>query len=287
MGALPSESWYPDFNRDKLKSIAGYSAALTVPQLIQSTIYALGSILVNKYFGLSALGRYRAAYDIANRVWFFSNGMSLVVFPKFSRILSEAVARERFLPRITAYLDVSWAGYNLLSIIGILLASKLLGFMGLTHRDTVDLFVLLILGASLFAHATLSNEFLQAAGKYRIITILNTLALLVMGSSFFILYKQTAILSMGWAWICSQAIYASVSDVMTIYISSFPCKVQFNLLMSKLVILTCSLAAVAVHFRVLPTVIQFVSLTIVLLCTGWSIYRLWPALRHESNGNSV
>lgn len=264
MGALPHEAWIPRFHLDELKSVVGHSTVLSIAQISQTTVIAIGSFLVNRFFGLNGLGKYRAAFDLANRVWFFSNGIGLVIFPKFTRMLSDSVNRERLFTRISAFLNTSWTAYNLISIMGVLFASFLLTFMHLPQVEIHNLFILTLLGVCLNAHANISYEFLLASGKYSVAAELSAVALIIMTFSFYLLCKSNGIYAIGWAWIISQGIYSMLADIITLIAADIRsillCKVTFF----KLILLSVSLLTIFQHFGYL----HFVSPFIVLILAG-------------------
>lgn len=281
MGTLPGEGWRPRFEPGEFRAMIAQSAALSAAQLFQYTVIVLGSILVNRFFGLNALGIYRAAFDLANKVWFFSSGIGLVIFPKFTRVLSGYEDRERFLPRMSGFLNASWAGYNLLSIAGILTAPFILGIIGLKNPQTLDLFVLLLLGVSLNAHTNLSYEFLQAAGRYRQAAACSAFALLIMLSCFLLLYGKTGVYAMGWAWIISQGLYALAADAVTIERAGLPALIQTKAAMFKVLVLTSSIGIIAVHFGLLPPGLRFIMPVIAAAGLGWTTARLRPGRKEE------
>ena len=265
MGILPEEAWRPRFRLAEFKLIVGHSTALSVAQLFQSTVVAVGSFLVNRYFGLNGLGVYRAAFDIANRVWFFSNVIGLVIFPRFSRLLSRKDDKSLLFSILPLALKLSWVGYNLLCIIGILLAPVILDIMHLSQYGIIQLFILLLLGISMNAHANLSYEFLQAAGRYWSAVLLGLLSLTFMCMSFFVLFRPFGILAIGWAWIISQVFYSALSDAMTIFESNYAGRMQAKLLLFKAVILVLTLSVIGVSYKILSDNIQYVSAGIALV----------------------
>jgi O-antigen/teichoic acid export membrane protein len=257
MGALPKEAWHPKLSLDQFTSIIGHSTVLSTAQILQSTVIAIGSILVNRFFGLDGLGKYRAAFDLSSKVWFFSNGVGLVVFPKFVKKLSGAGKRQPFFATIYRLMNASWAGFNLLSVAGTLCAPFLFKVMHIQDREIAELFVILLLGICLNAHANLSYELLQATGKYKLVSYVSALSLTLMVISFYGLKRELGIHAIAWAWIISQAAYSIVADVITLSVLYFPRNSNIEMLLLKLAIFLVSLSMLAVYFAVLPQEFKF------------------------------
>lgn len=277
LGALPRGSFIAKLDFKGMKTIIGRSSTLSVSQLFQSTVVSIGSILVNRYSGLNGLGIYRSAFDLSNKIWFISNGIGLVVFPRFVRMLSEKVHRARLFSRILWLLNTSWAGYSLLAVCGMVIAPRALSIIGLSGSDSVQLFVLLLLGVSWNAHANLSYEFLQAAGRFRQAAVLSAFSLLVMVACFYILYGSTGILAIGWAWIISQAIYAYLADALTISISELP--VQPIMLMFKSIVGGGALLVVSERLGHSSNIAMITGSLIVIVCSCWAFYEYKGSLK--------
>jgi len=252
MGALPRNAWRPVFDLAVFKTIICRSSALTFAQLFQSTYMAIGSFLVNKYFGLHGLGIYRAIFDLVNKIWFVSNGIALVLFLKFSQILSAPNSRKHLVPLSFALLCLSWSGYSFLSVTGTLFAPEFLAVIGLHKSEMVTMFILLLLGVSINSHANLSSEFLQAAGRYRLVAILNLFALIAVYLSFNVLINQTGIFAIAWAWIISQTIYSTFTDFMSLQELNATAKNHLFFLLVKLLILSIPLTAIGIRMLSLP-----------------------------------
>jgi O-antigen/teichoic acid export membrane protein len=250
MGAIPKKAWHPQLTLRELKSIMSHSSGLSTAQIFQSFIIAAGSILVNRYFGLESLGKYKAAFDICSKVWFFSNGLGLVVFPKFVKKLSDTTKKNEFFSDIYRAIIVSWTGFNLLSITGVLFAPLVFHVLHIQDKEIVDLFVILLLGISLNAHANLSYEMLQAFGKYKLVILLSAMSLALMLIFFFVIKKADGIYAIGWAWVISQGVYSAVSDAVTLSILSLPRKRNAVMLAMKVVTILFSLIMIYIYFAI-------------------------------------
>jgi len=243
MGGLPRGAWRPLFDLRASKAIVRLSSALTFAQFFQSSIIAMGSFLVNRHFGLSGLGIYRAVFDLVNKIWFISNGLALVLFPKFTKMLTSAASRRKLYPIVVATLCLSWAGYCLLSVAGGLGASVITGLLGLKQPEMPSMFALLLLGISINAHTSLSYEFLQAAGRYRLVALLSLVTLVCMYVSFAVLLPSCGLYAISWAWIISQLIYCLLADAMTMNEIYAGASSQFRLAAGKALMLAMPLGA--------------------------------------------
>ena len=212
MGPLPAGSWRPRFERRAFARMVGHSSALSLAQLLQITVVSVGSILVNYVFGLRALGVYRAVFDLVSKVWFFSNVVGSVVFPRFVRLLAGAAGRERLAGLLPSVLQASWLGFSLFAVGGIVVGPWVLARIGLAGPEYVGLFLTLMVGVSFNAHTNLASEFLQATGRYTVVVGLAALSLAALLGGFFALSSATGLLAIGWAWLASQLAYGLAAD---------------------------------------------------------------------------
>jgi len=264
MGALPRNAWRPVFDLAVYKSIINRSSALTFAQLFQFTFIAMGSFLVNKFFGLHGLGIYRAVFDLVNKIWFVSNGIALVLFPKFSQMLSGPDSRNRLISLSFVMLALSWSGYSLLSVVGSLFASDFLAVIGLYKSEMSAMFILLLLGVSINSHANLGYEFLQAAGRYRLVAVLNMIALIAMYLSFGALLNYTGIYAIAWAWIISQTIYSTFTDFMSFRELNATTNIHLKFLLVKVLILSIPLAVIFIRMLSLPNLYIYLLLSLII-----------------------
>ena len=264
MGALPRNAWRPVFDLAVFKSIISRSSALTFAQLFQSTYIAIGSFLVNKYFGLHGLGVYRAVFDLVNKIWFVSNGIALVLFPKFSQMLSGSDSRKRLLSLSIVMLCLSWSAYSLLSVAGTLFATEFLAMIGLYTSEMPAMFILLLLGVSINSHANLSYEFLQAAGRYRLVAVLNMVALIGAYLSFNALLNYAGIYAIAWAWIISQTIYSTFTDLMSLQEMNATSNNHLNFLLLKVSILSIPLSAIFIRILSLPNLYIYLAFSLII-----------------------
>jgi O-antigen/teichoic acid export membrane protein len=164
------------------------------------------------------LGNYRAAFDLSSRIWFLSNGIGLLLFPKFSKILANESDGKRLAISVYEILKTSWAVYMLISLAGILLAKYLLPLIGMDSEQVWLFFIILFAGMCMNAHSNLSYEFLLAQGRYETVMKLSFICLVLLWGTFYLL-KTFGPHSIAWAWVVSQAIYAILSDELLIAMS--------------------------------------------------------------------
>lgn len=262
MGKLPAKAWQPIFDLKMTKSIIGHSSALTLAQLFQLSFIALGSFLMNKHFGLSGLGIYRAVFDLATKIWFFSNGLSLVLFPKFALLLSSKESRLRLASIVMITLYLSWSGYGLLCVVSASASFTIMNILGLTQPEMPTMFAVLLLGVCINAHTCLSNELLQAAGRYRIVALLNFIALICMLISFNFSMNLSGLYAISWAWVISQSIYSILLDGVALYELHLRITSQFKLIVIKLLILTLPLLSISRIYSTNQTIFNTINIAL-------------------------
>lgn len=212
MGGLPAGSWRPRWEPADFGRMLAHSSLFSAAQLLQLTVVSIGAILVNAVFGLRALGVYRATFDLASRVWFFSNTLGYVVFPSFVRLLGSAEGRGRLAVLLPTGMRISWLAFGVLGVTGVALGPTVLSVIGLRDQAFTVLFVPIIVGVAFNAHTNLAYEFVQAAGRYRAVIGLVALSLTVMVATFALLAGAAGLVAIGWAWLVSQGTYGLVGD---------------------------------------------------------------------------
>jgi O-antigen/teichoic acid export membrane protein len=257
MGKLPEGAWHPKLAYHEFRSIVSHSVGMSIGQALQSTVIAIGSLLVNKFYGLESLGKYRAAFDLSSKIWFISNGIGLVIFPKFVKNISERDKNKQFFLKIYQLMNVSWAGFNLISIVGTFAALFLFKVTETQYQEIVELFVLLFFGCCLNAHANLSYELLQASAKYKIVLSISTLSLMTMVACFYGMQRFFGISAIGLAWIISQGSYSTISDAVGLEILNFPRKKIIEMLVLKITTLVPSVMMIAIYLGMLPQYYTF------------------------------
>lgn len=215
LGALPQGSWA--LNKDIRSSLSTFSEtfSLSSAQILQILVIAVGSVFVNRFSGLTALGNYRAAFDLASRIWFVSNGIGAVIFPRLVK-MNGNVEKLNFLRNILpAILYTSWLFYIFLSLIVAFLAATILKLLHIENIGIQPLLILMTLGISMNAHANVSYEYLQSKAEYMKTAWLSFLSLALMVFVYLTVYPYLGVLTIGYSWIVSQSIYAIVSDIQT------------------------------------------------------------------------
>ncbi|MEF2246821.1 hypothetical protein [Paenibacillus sp. IITD108] len=183
-----------------LKKVIGYykeSLYLSGTQALQINLNGMLSLIVSRFFGVEGLGVFRSTYDLLSKIWFFSNGLGLVVFPYFTSNKINANKYRRFI-------FLSWLFYSLIFILVILLfplLNKLLLEGTLTANEHFFLFLFLLISILLIAQGNLSFEFLQANGNYKylmLVTLAVNVSFLIFALvlSKYILYTYSVIF--GW-----------------------------------------------------------------------------------------
>ncbi|EDL65259.1 lipopolysaccharide biosynthesis protein [Bacillus sp. SG-1] len=270
MGALPQGSWSPRFRYQKIKLLLGASFVLSTSQFLQQTVIAIGSVLVNRFFGLHYLGIYRSAFDLATKVWFFSNAIGLVIFPKFVRMLVDPQERTLLYNRLPFILLISWFSYYLLNMAGVLLAPVGLKLMGMSEHETVGLFVILLLGVCINAHSNLSYELLLAGGRYWMGAALNGGALFLLISCFLIFYQTGGVLAIGWSWLISQMVYALATDFVTLSHAGKSLSIQLKSMSFSIFFGLNCLMAVFVRTQPIPDFILVIPFALIFIYAALS-----------------
>jgi O-antigen/teichoic acid export membrane protein len=279
LGRLPAMAWKPRLVRSEVREMLGKSTVLSMAQIFQTLLNGAGSVLVNRHFGLETLGLFRSAFDIASKIWFFSNGLGLLAFPRFAKMLVNDRQRESLYRRINPILNSSWAAYNLVAMVGVFAAPAILARIGLGNPVTITLFLLLLLAISLNAHSNLSYEFLQASGRYSLLTLLNGAGLLLLVASFYVLRPGLGQLAIGWAWIVSQAIYGLASDFATFASVLTTRGAQLRVLILRLLILAGSVAGLLTYGRSLGDSYRIACLTLIGMAVALCLKKLLQGAR--------
>lgn len=212
MGKLPANAWYPKLTYHEFKPIFKNSLGVTIAQGLQSLLISLGSILINMYYGLEGLGKYRVAFDLSSKVWVISTGFGMVIFPKFVKGMHLNEVGDMFRANMTKLMNYSWVCFNFLGIFIISFALVVINLGYVHDREISDLFILLVLGVCFNAHTNFSYELLQASKKYKEISYITISTISIMTACFLLLKARSGIYSIGFAWIISQYWNAIIFD---------------------------------------------------------------------------
>ncbi len=205
-GGLPIGATRPTIGLASLRHTITRAGALSTAQLLQITSISAGSLLVSSVSGLAALGTYRAAFDIASKVWFFSNSIGLVSFPLMARWLSSTDTRNRLSRVLPSVLQASLAAYGAVFVLVSVIAVIALPFIGMSDHTYSGLLVLLLGGVVLNAHGNSPYELLQAAGEYGQVVRISAISLLVLLSTFMFAERLSPGFGIGWAWFSCQVV---------------------------------------------------------------------------------
>ena len=257
---MPDGVWHLKLSFYEFKTILSNSVGLSIGQALQSTVISVGSLLVNTFFGLEALGKYRAAFDLSSKIWFLSNGAGLVAFPGFVKLITIPGKKEHFNSTLYCFMNVSWKGFNLVSIIGTLLASFVLGLLHIHDNQIIGLFVILLLPLCLNAHANLSYELLQADRRYVLISFVSLLSLAILILSFYGMQRTYGIYAIGLAWMLSQIGYSMVSDLVVLLAFHFNRTHIIQMMIINIAILMVSISMVAIYSGLLSYALRFLPL---------------------------
>ena len=281
LGWPPAAARMPIFEFRSFRTMLGQSITLSASQVLTSVLVSIGSVFVNAAFGLHALGVYRAAYDLAGKIAFVSNGVTLVVFPKAARYLGSASLKGAG-PVFSAMLQASTSLYTCFAATMVLLAPFILPAIGLNDQSTVRLFLLLVVALSLNAHSLIGNELLQATGRYLRSLYFSGSALVTLSIIFATLKTSEGLLAIGWAWLGGALVSATVADALLLGLCGARRADQLSTVMVKLAATAACLCLAATNAAVM--------ICGVALMTGVaaaSLRALLPVARTWRNGEAA
>lgn len=184
---------FTKINKLNLFKVFGYyreSIYLSGTQALQINLNGMISLMISRLFGVEGLGLFRSTYDILSKIWFFSNGLGLVVFPYFA---GSSVGVNKY----KKYTFVSWIFYTFIYIAFVLLfpiLNEILLNGSLDNNEDMFLFLFMLISILLVAQGNLSFEFLQAKGNYKylmLITFITNLIFLLLTFSTYKLIPYT------------------------------------------------------------------------------------------------
>lgn len=282
-GGLPAGAWRPRFARDSFLRFLAGSSAMSAAQLVQVSVVAVPAVLVNWFFGIRPLGVYRATFDLVNRIWFFSNTIALVLFPKFVRMLAgtrERLALQGILPRL---LSLSWIAYGALAIAGALVGPTALRAIGLGGAEYAALFVALIGALSFNAHGTTAYVFHLAAGRPLRAALLGLIALILLLGTFFAARAAGAgLFAIAWGWAASQLVYAFAVDLTALRALEAPVRPLRDAAVRVIIVVAVALA-VLTQLAWLPPLAAPLSVLLALLALAVGPHE-WRSLRAFATG---
>lgn len=182
------------------------SILLSGTQAIQINVSALISMLISRLFGVQELGVYRSIVDLFSKIYFFSNGLGLVIFPYFVGSNSKESNNNK-------YISISWLFYSLIYLMILLLFPMINTiFLGGIVNSNVEMWTALIIIVSILivAQGNLSFEYLQAKGLYSYLLKVAILSSILFVLAITVLYKLNfGLLSILIAWL----IYIIVQNI--------------------------------------------------------------------------
>jgi O-antigen/teichoic acid export membrane protein len=250
LGWLPAAACRPIFELRSFRGMLSQSVTLSAAQLLTSTLTSAGSLFVNAAFGLSALGLYRAAYDLAGKIAFVSNGVTLVVFPKAAQYFGGGSLKGSG-PVFGPLLRASTLLYTSFAATMVLAAPLVLPSIGLKNHSTVELFLLLVIALSINAHSLIGNELIQAAGRYGRSVWFSGSALVTLTILFASLKAGAGLMAIGWAWIGASLVSATVADTLLLGLCEAGSAEQISTALVKLAAVAACLCLALPYFGVI------------------------------------
>jgi len=275
LGWLPRAAWVPLFDVRRFRFMLRKSAVLSASQILYAAAMSLGSLLVNSAFGLHGLGVYRSAYDLAGKIAFVSHGVQLVVFPRAARSFGSAYPDPRWFAAGTRCSAILFACF---AAAAVLAAPWVLPFIGLGNDATVSLFLLLVVALSLNAHSLISNEMLQAAGRYGSNVSFSMSALVVIALVFVVVKPAAGIMAIGWAWIGAAIVSSCVADGLLLAAFGTPAKQQVVSVLWKLLATAACVGLAVGHFGWLA---DAACITVLLTLLGFAAHSALLLLRRS------
>jgi O-antigen/teichoic acid export membrane protein len=279
LGWLPAGAWRPIFDGHGFKAMLGQSVSLSSSQVLYSTAMSIGSPLVNAAFGLHGLGLYRAAYDLAGKIAFVTNGVTLVLFPRAARHFRTNSPMENTGRLLAPMLRGSAAVYACFAAAAVIAAPHVLPAMGLRDDSTIRLFTVLIVALSFNAHSLFSNELVQASGCYRYSIWFSASALLSLSVLFSIFKPFAGIMAIGWAWVGAALLSASLVDGFLLEICGSRIGRQVSLLSVKIVAAAGCLGLAGSQLGIVSNAVAPLCVLLLLALLSWSVWNAAPVLR--------
>ncbi len=165
-------------------------------------------VLVYLVFGDHQFGSYRAAFDLASKLWFVTTIFPLVLYPRL-RVLGLGPRTLLILRKVFAW---SWLAYLVIALVGFLVAPLLFRLFFPKLVGTEFVFFLVLMGVAITAHARLALECLQAFGFHRTATSSAIAFVVVMLAVFLALGSRPAAAAIGGAWIGGGLALAMLVD---------------------------------------------------------------------------
>ncbi|WP_415813562.1 hypothetical protein, partial [Mesobacillus thioparans] len=173
------------------------SIFLSGAQALQININGMIVLIISKVFGLQELGIFRSTFDFLSKIWFFSNGLGMVVFPYFASSGSGVNKNKK-------YISISWMFYSVIFMISIALFPIINTYILndiLSSEGDLLLYLFLLVGVLLLAQGNLSYEYLQAQGSYKSImttSFFTNIVFLVLTYLLYMFFPNLYIVVLSW-----------------------------------------------------------------------------------------
>lgn len=196
----------------ELNSVGSFAREVTTAGFSQSAYSALlasGSVMVTHLGGLDALGVYRLAYDLTNRVWLLASIVAVIAFPAFAKHLTTG----RIDPVIAVRrLSLAWALYLGLAAGGIVIMGPLLSLLALDHPGVLSVSTLLLIGMTISAYAYIGIDFMGAGGHFTRLGLVHLAGLSIFASISVSAWSAWGLNAIGLGWIVSQGVATLLLD---------------------------------------------------------------------------
>jgi O-antigen/teichoic acid export membrane protein len=211
---LPRTAWRPHLSIRPIARRLAEAAVLSLAQVLQLTVVLGGAFLVAWTLGLSALGIYRAVFDLVSKLWLFSSVIGLVVFPRFVAMLRAPSDRRRLTALLPNVFTASLGLFGALAMAAAAVGPAVLSAMGLKGVEYATLFVLMAGGLAFNAHTNLSWELVQAAGWYRQVVRVAAVSLASTFLVWALAWTVRPATAIGWAWLLGQVPAVMLTDTL-------------------------------------------------------------------------
>jgi O-antigen/teichoic acid export membrane protein len=275
MGTVPGLVWRPRFSVRPALAMLAQSGTLSVAQVLYSSLMGAGSYLVNAFFGLHWLGLYRVAFDLAGKVSVIANGVAVVLFPKLAHAFTSPARQKAIGAVVPQALETSWTFYSVLGACGVIGAPWVLPKIGIDQPETLTLFVLLAVGLSINCHTLVTNEIIQASGRYRKNILVSSSGLMLVVAVFLAFAGAIGPAAIGVAWIVATTGSGLIADWIVLNSLGVLPTAQFISGAKKLLILILCILTVASHFGLVfrqLSVLAVGVLVILLVRDGWRLF---------------
>lgn len=220
---IPDGGWKPSYKKGEFTNIVSQSIQISVAQLTQTLILSLGTVLVNRSFSLKEVGIYKSAFDMAAKVWFFSNSLGQVVFPRLASMLKDSSAKSKLMIKMPFYNSLSFIFFHIFYLGALVILSILPNFLLI---QDFYLFFLILYGVCINAHTNLSYEFLVADSKMKEVLFVNIFTIINLVIVFYLFLNKFNFYSIGVSWIISQIIYSFAMDYFVLKNSAFKKRIK-------------------------------------------------------------